>query len=77
MKDIIIKGHDLKRELWILLGCLLVSYGFNIYAIIHYDRPLIELVSTIGFVVIFGLIIYLVLLIVRIIVLILKKLIKR
>lgn len=72
MKDIVIKKESVKREIWILLLCFVASYGCNIYAIIHYDRPLSELYNTIGFVIAFAVVLYVALWIVRLIFLLLK-----
>ena len=74
MKDIVIKASHIRRELWVLLGCLVVAYGMNIYAIIHFARPAKELYMTIGYVVVTALIIYVLLWIVRLIVLLITRL---
>ena len=74
MKDIVIKASHIRRELWVLLGCLVVAYGMNIYAIIHFARPAKELYMTIGYVVVTALIIYILLWIVRLIVLLITRL---
>jgi hypothetical protein len=74
MKDIIIKASHIRRELWVLLGCLVVAYGMNIYAIIHFARPAKELYMTIGYVIVTALIIYVLLWIVRLIVLLITRL---
>ena len=72
MKDIIIKASGIRRELWILLGCLVAAYGMNIYAILHFARPAKELYMTIGYVVVTAVIIYLLLWVVRLLVLLIK-----
>ena len=74
MKDIVIKASHIRRELWVLLGCLVVAYGMNIYAIIHFARPAKELYMTIGYVIVTALIIYVLLWIVRLIVLLITRL---
>ena len=50
MKEIIIKGKSIRRELWILLGCFVFAVCVNIFAIIKYSRPAKELVTMIGYV---------------------------
>lgn len=75
MKDIVIKGTSIKRELWVLLGCFIVAYGLNIYSILHWSRPATELYMTIGYVVVFAVGIYVGLWIVRLVVLLLKTII--
>ena len=75
MKDIVIKGTSIKRELWVLLGCFIAAYGLNIYSILHWSRPATELYMTIGYVVVFAVGIYVALWIVRLVVLLLKTII--
>jgi len=75
MKDIVITGAKIRRELFIFLACFIVAYGCNIYAVIHYVRPALELISTIGYVIVFAVIIYFVLWIFRLIVLAIKSII--
>ena len=77
MKDIVISGKALKRELWVLLGCLVAAVGVNVFAVIHYSRPAVELVSQIGFTVCTALILYLLGWLVRIVVLCVKLLIQK
>lgn len=50
MKDIVITGKMIRRELYVLLGCFVVAFLTNVGCIIAYDRPWVELVSQIGFV---------------------------
>ena len=59
MKDITIKGSFIKQQLLYLLGCFVVAFAVNTYAVIHYDRPAIELLSQLGFVVVIALSLYL------------------
>ncbi|TLX74927.1 hypothetical protein E9993_11050 [Labilibacter sediminis] len=65
MNDIVIKRTHIYRELKIWLLALLVAEGVNIYAIIKYKTPWVELFTSIGFVMIFSLIFYLLALIFR------------
>ena len=65
MEDIVITGRKVKRELLIALGCLVFAECLNMFAVVKYARPAIELVSMIGFVVVTAVITYLLLLIVR------------
>ena len=39
MKDLVITGRQVRRELWILLGCFVAGCLVNVYAIVHYGRP--------------------------------------
>lgn len=75
MKDIVITGKALKRELWVLLGCLAAAYCLNVYAVLHYSRPAVELFNQIGFTVCAALVLYLLCWLVRIVALIVKLLI--
>ena len=77
MKDIVISGKTLKRELWVLLGCLVAAFGVNVFAVLHYSRPAVELVSQVGFTVCTALILYLLCWLVRIVALCVKLLIKK
>lgn len=68
MKDIIIKGSSIRRELFILLASLVVAEGINLYAVISMARPAKELITMIGFVTVTGIVIYLLILIIRVLV---------
>lgn len=68
MKDIIIKGSSIRRELYILLASTVVAEGINLYAVISMARPAKELITMIGFVVVTGIAIYLLILIIRVLV---------
>lgn len=68
MNDIIIKGHILKRELTVLLICFLIAFIANIYAIIAYNTPWSELISSLGFVCIVTFILYLIIGLIRLII---------
>ncbi|MBR1873209.1 MAG: hypothetical protein IJ795_08400 [Bacteroidales bacterium] len=78
MKDLVIRGKSLRRELFILLGCLAAAIATNIGAIIYYERPWSELFTQVGFMLTLALCLYAALWAVRlavfIIVLIFKKL---
>lgn len=65
MKDIVIKEKHIKRELYCLLACFVAAFAVNTGAVIAYDRPWIELVSQLGYVVFVTVVIYVLLLIFR------------
>lgn len=65
MKDIVIKGIDIKRELWVFACCVLVMELVNIYAIISYDGRWLEVIKSLGFVFVAAVILYLLLGIIR------------
>lgn len=70
MKDIVISGKVIRRELFVLLGCVAASWLLDVYSVIHFSRPAIELVSTIGYVIVLAVIVYVVLWIPRLLILI-------
>ena len=76
MKDIVISGKTIKRELVIFALCLAAAEICNLFAIVKYSRPAVELLSQLGFVVILAALIYFTAWIVRILVKIIIKLIK-
>ncbi len=77
MKDIVISPKVIRRELWILLGCFVFAVLFDLFAIIKYDRPLTELVATIGYELTIMVVVYLILALVRILVFLILRLLKR
>lgn len=77
MKDIVIKGSDIRRELYILLGSFIAACAVNIGTIIAYDRPWSELYSQIGYVVFLSIIIYFLLFIIRMLLLLVRKIFTR
>ena len=77
MKDIVIPGRTIRRELFILLGCRLAAILVNVYAVVHFQRPVVEVVTQVGFTVCVALAIYLALWVVRLLVLLVASLYKR
>lgn len=73
MKDIILKASSIKRELVILLCCFAAAELLNLATVIFYSRPAIELLSMIGYVIVFSIITYLLLWIPRLVALLIKK----
>lgn len=51
MKDIVITSKTIRRELYWMLASFILAVLTNVCAIIAYDRPWVELVSQIGYVV--------------------------
>jgi len=45
MKDLVIPGRRIVREIWIFGQCVLFAFGVNACAIVGYERPWSELVS--------------------------------
>jgi 1,4-dihydroxy-2-naphthoate octaprenyltransferase len=73
MKDLVISGRKVKRELMIALGCFICAVLINIICIIVYHSQWHEIFSQIGFTVFVAVILYVLLLIVRLIVLACRK----
>lgn len=59
MKPVTIQPRTIAREAGYYAGCLFVALGANLFAIIHYHRPLSEFISQIGFVIVISLLLYL------------------
>lgn len=49
MKDIVITEKKVKRELWILLGCFVFAVLFDLFGVIKYGKPFVEVFRTIGY----------------------------
>lgn len=68
MPTIHIPDRRLRTELLALLVCFIIANALNIYAIIHYESPAIELVSSILYVLMATAVLYAVWVIVRLLV---------
>jgi hypothetical protein len=68
MQDIVIKGKTIRRELFVLLVCIIIAFGLNIYSIIAYHTEWKELFTTFHLVLLLGLVIYLLLGLVRLLI---------
>ena len=77
MHDIVIPAKTLRRELWILLGCVAAAILTNAGAIIAYERPWTELFTQIGYTLVLAVGLYLLLALVRLIVLLVGAPVKR
>ena len=81
MKDIIVKGKWIKRELYILLFCLTVAFAMNIAGIAIHDTRWKELVTQLDVVVMLTFVLYLLAWVIRLlvyaIVIPVKKIIKK
>ena len=58
MKELIISTRRQKTELKTLLVCFIIANLVNLIAIIVYDASLLELITSIGYVAVFTLVIY-------------------
>ena len=68
MKDIIITPKRLKAELIVLLSAFVIAFCINVYAVIKYGTPWVEVFSQIGYVSILTAILYAIHWVVRILV---------
>ena len=59
MKDIKITARRQKLELLTLLVCIIIAELLNVYAIIAYDGKWSQLITSIGYVLAFGVLLYL------------------
>lgn len=75
MKDIILKGNVIRRELLVALCCFLLSFCINIVAVIVYVKPWTEIFTQIGYVVIIGAVFYCIMWAFRLLYLVIRKLI--
>jgi hypothetical protein len=76
MRDIVISSKRIRTELFTLLICCIVANLFNLYAIISYNTPFVELLTQLGYVFIFSLVLYIVWSLLRIVFYAIKKLVK-
>ena len=58
MKDIIIPGKTIQRELWTLASCFIIANLINLYAILTYNTNFSELLTMIGYVTVTTLVLY-------------------
>lgn len=58
MKDIIITAKRIKTEIITFLVCFIVANFLNLYAIINYDTAYFELLTQIGYVLLFTIALY-------------------
>ncbi len=68
MKDVVIKGLVIKRELWFLLGSIILALLLNVYSIVKFNTEWSELYTTFHITLLFGLVIYLIIGLIRLIV---------
>ncbi|MEA4935891.1 hypothetical protein SDC9_170348 [bioreactor metagenome] len=77
MKDIIITGVRVKKELVALLVCFLIGFVANIGAIIYYKTALTEIVTSIGYVIVSAFVLYFIWSLIRVIISLLLNLFRR
>ncbi len=77
MKDILITGVRVKKELITLLVCFLIGFMANIGAIIYYKTAMTEIITSIGYVVVSAFVLYFILGLIRILIALLLNLFRR
>jgi len=73
MKDIIISKARCKTEVITLLVCFIIACLFNLGAIIYYKSPVIELITSLGYVFIFAIVLFVLWSIIRLTGYVIKK----
>lgn len=73
MKEIIISKTRSKIELITMLACFVIACLFNLGAIINFKSPAVELVTSLGYVVIFAVVLYILWSIIRLVGYAIKK----
>ncbi len=77
MKDIIIPAKRIKIELFSLAICFLIVFTANVYAVIAYKSPVIEIISSILYVLIGAVVLYLLWSLIRILFLLPVKIFRK
>jgi glucan phosphoethanolaminetransferase (alkaline phosphatase superfamily) len=77
MKDFIITKKRRKREFITLLICFAVSFILNVYAVIAYQSPAKELITSLCYVFIFAIFLYFIWSLIRIVIWIIKRCLTR
>lgn len=67
MKDSVITARRKKKELIVLLCCFVIANILNLYAIIAYKTEFRELFTSLGYVLLFTIVLYAFLIIVRLV----------
>jgi hypothetical protein len=76
MKDIVISSKRIRIELITLAICFVVANLLNLYAIIAYQTSFVELLTQLGYVFIFSVVLYIAWSFLRAIFYLIKKLVK-
>jgi hypothetical protein len=68
MKDVLITGRRVTREIRIFVGCFVLTLGLNIFSIVKYKTDWKELLTTLHITLVLAIVIYLLLGLVRLLV---------
>ena len=77
MKDFIIRGKSIERELKVLLGCAVFACLLNVYAIVKHGTSWAELITTLHYVALLALVVYVLLWLPRLLVKLIRLLFAR
>ena len=77
MKDVLISGARIKKELIMLLICFLIGFVANVGAIIYYKTVFTEIVSSLGYILVFTFVLYFIWSLLRILTWLLLSFIKK
>ena len=77
MNDIVISACRIRREGLFAAAAFIVAFAANIYAVIHFERPWIEILSQLGYVVVMAAMIYILLWIPRLLVALVLRILRR
>lgn len=77
MKDIIITRRQQQIEIASVIVCFIISFGVNVYAIISYHAPAIEMITSIFYVLAFTLVLYVLWVVIRLVIAGVKRLFKK
>lgn len=58
MKDVLISGRRMNREIMIFIGCFVIAFALNIYSIIKYKTAWSELLTTLHITLLLAIVIY-------------------
>ncbi len=67
MKDVVISGRRIARELWVFFSCFLMALSINVFAIIRFKTHWKELITTLHITIAVALILFVVVALIRII----------
>lgn len=77
MKDIVIKGSSVRRELIVLACCAVAAVILDLVAIARYHKPFTELFQTVGYIVFIAVVTYLLVGLIRLVVCLAVRAVKR
>jgi glucan phosphoethanolaminetransferase (alkaline phosphatase superfamily) len=58
MRDLVIKSSQIRKELFSLLICFIISFLCNVGAVLYYKADTLELISSLPYVVVFAFFLY-------------------